>query len=187
MKGLQKNSSQKEIDLKVRTCEAKEHSLLYSAKRRSAPSFTHPPNRLSERPAYWAPPEGCDMPAFRGPQVGALRCSSHLFSRGQSRKKKRPHCLSWKESVGICISGGGSHWSQATKAKQKLLKQSRPWRSGVPPYGWAGLKQRWWWAGESWDRDQEETRSGAQLWETLEFGFSNLLSRCYDTELLITR
>lgn len=24
--------------------------------------------------------------------------------------------------------------------------------------GWAGLKQRWWRAGESWDRDQEETK-----------------------------
>lgn len=141
MKGLQKNSSQKEIDLKVRTSEVREHSRLHSVKRRSAPSFAHLPNRLSERPAYWASSVGCDMPAFRGPQVSALRYSSHYFQDETAGEKKRPHCLSWKGSVGICISSAGSHWSQATKAKQTMAQWGSPtWTGWVKAEVMAGCR-----------------------------------------------
>lgn len=97
--------------------------------------------------------------------------------REQEKKKKKGH-IAWveKEVLEYAFPVEG-----VTEAK--LLKPSRPRRSGDPPRGRAGLKQRWWQAGESWDRDQEETRSGAPLWEILEFEFSKLLSCCRDTEL----
>lgn len=114
VKGLQKNSSQKETDLKVRTREVREHSRLHSTKRRSAPSFAHLPNRLKgqhTRHPLWAvtcQPSGDhrSVPSDAPPIY---------FQDDRAGKKKRPHCLSWKGSVGICISSGGSHWSQATK------------------------------------------------------------------------
>lgn len=109
VKGLQKNSSQKETDLKVRMREVREHSRLHSTKRRSAPSFAHLPNRLKgqhTRHPLWA--VTC-QPSGDHRSVPSDAPPIYFQDDRAGKKKKRPHCLSWKGSVGICISSGADH------------------------------------------------------------------------------